>query len=126
MFSAGQTLFDDLIGKPYLECGKCYGLCRIAAGRMGIDLPHWQDVAQSQVAAQIEKARPLFTPVKNPQPGDLVYVVNFGAPPHVGIVIEPNVMLQATRRHNCHRMRLDHPWIRGRIEGFYRYDADRK
>jgi cell wall-associated NlpC family hydrolase len=126
MCSESQIVFDDLIGRPYTACGKCYGLCRIAADRMGVDLPPWPDVAQEQVGAEIEKAKQLFEPVDEPQRGDLVHLVNFDGPPHVGIIIEPGVMLHATEKHGCHRIKLDNPWVKGRIEGVYRYVAGRK
>jgi len=30
-------------------------------------------------------------------------------------------MLQVVNRHPVHRMKINHPWVKNRIEGFYRY-----
>jgi hypothetical protein len=120
-------MYNDLIGKSYNECGKCYGLCRIVAERLGVDLPSWPEVAKAQAATEIEKAMPLFSRIEdNFRPGDLVHIENFDSEPHIGIIIEPMTMLHATKKHGCHKMRLDHPWIKNRVEGVYRYVAKPK
>lgn len=114
-------MFDDLIGRTYEQVGKCYGLCRIVCRRLGIDLPPMNDVCADQANDEIERRRHLFRPVTDGRPGDLVHIRNFEGPAHVGVLVSASAMLQVTRGHRVHRIRLDHIWIRSRIVGVYRY-----
>ena len=109
--------YNDLIGKPYKEKGRgpdgydCYGLCIEVCKRFGTALPEMSDMLES-----------LFLPVSQPIPGDLVLVTNVGEK-HAGVMIDDTLFLQvvATGRRGVHCMRIDHPWVSGRIEGYYRY-----
>ena len=109
-------IFDDLIGKPYKENGRgpdgydCYGLVEIVSRRLGIDLPAFGLLC-------LEAMKHRFIKVSKPEAGDIVFV----PPGHVGIMENKNTMLQVMDRHPVHRMRINHPWIKDRIEGFYRY-----
>lgn len=117
-------MFNDLIGKTYQQCGNCYGLCRIVCSRLGIDLPIWEEFCVDQAAEQIEKYKHFFEPViDKPIPGDLVHIINFDGPPHVGVITEPNTIMHVTSGHRVHRMSINNQWIKSRIAGIYRYVA---
>ncbi len=117
-------MFDDLIGKTYEQVGRCFGLCRIVCGRLGINLPDWTQVCADQAADMIERCKPGFVPVTGAvRPGDLVHIVNFDGPPHVAVVVAANTVMQVTSGHCVHRMGLDNIWIKTRIAGIYRYAA---
>jgi len=105
-------MFDDLIGKPYKENGRgpdgydCYGLVLTVCHRLGIDLPDRQELLKVP-----------FEKVEIKQHGDIVFI----PPDHVGVMENKNMMLQVMIRHPVHRMKINHPWVKDRIEGFYRY-----
>lgn len=117
-----MNAFDDLIGKTYEDCGNCYELCRSASERMGIYLPQWVDVCIDNVESEIKKRLHHFIPVTGTaQRGDLVWITNFGGPPHIGIFIERGVILHVSRGRRSGRIRIDNPRIKNRIAGIYRY-----
>ena len=109
-------MFDDLIGKPYKENGRgpecydCYGLVEEISHRLGIDLPSFGFLCT-------EAMRYKFIKVLKPEAGDIVFIPS----DHVAIMENHNTMLQVMDRHPVHRMKISHPWVRDRIEGFYRY-----
>jgi len=109
-------MFDDLIGKPYKENGRgpdgydCYGLVEEISHRLGIDLPSFGFLCT-------EAMRYKFIKVLKPEAGDIVFIPS----DHVAIMENKNTMLQVMVRHPVHRMRISHPWVKDRIEGFYRY-----
>lgn len=111
----------DLLHMDYEAVGGCWGLARRVNQAIGRELPLWADICVERSSDEIEKRRHHFDRIEDPQPGDLVLIQTFDGTAHFGVVIEPGVMLQATRKHNVHRMRLDHPWCRDRVRGFYRY-----
>ena len=108
-------MFDDLIGIPYKENGRgpdgydCYGLVLTVCHRLGIDLPDRQELLKVP-----------FEKVKIKQAGDIVFIPNFTGG-HIGVMENSSTMLQVIDRHPVHRMKINHPWVRNRIEGFYRY-----
>ncbi len=89
---------------------------------MGRELPLWADICVERATDEIARRRPYFSRTSDPQPGDIVHVKSFGGAEHVGVIVAPGVMLQATQKHGVHRMRLDHPWCSSRILGFYRFN----
>ena len=103
---------NDLIGKPYKENGRgpdgydCYGLILTVCHRLGIDLPDRQELLKLP-----------FKKVDIKQAGDIVFI----PPNHVAVMENKNTMLQVMDRHPVHRMKITHPWVKERIEGFYRY-----
>lgn len=107
---------DDLIGKPYQENGRgpgydCYGVCLEVCRRMGIKLPEIENLFQEP-----------FEKVDKPQAGDLVLISTIEAR-HAGVMENETTLLQVvgTGQRGVHRMKISHPWIKDRIEGFYRY-----
>jgi len=110
-------MFDDLIGKPYLENGRgpdgydCYGICMEACSRIGVALPELKDLLNTP-----------FNKVDDPALGDLVYI-NSVDERHIGFMENSNTILQVikTGRRGVHRININHPWIKDRIAGYYRY-----
>ena len=109
-------MFNDLIGKLYKEngCGPnsydCYGLVEVVCHRLEIDLPSFGFLYS-------EAMKHKFIKVLKPEAGDIVFI----PPEHVGVMEDHNTMLQVMDRHPVHRMKINHPWVKDRIEGFYRY-----
>ena len=108
-------MFDDLIGKPYKENGRgpedydCYGLVLTVCHRLGINLPDRQELLKVP-----------FEKVEIKRPGDIVFIPGQTSG-HIGVMENHNTMLQVMDRHPVHRMKINHPWLKDRIEGFYRY-----
>lgn len=114
-------MFEDLIGKTYEEVGRCYGLCQIVCGRLGIKLPEIVNVEPGQELAEIEKHMHRFKPAKDPGPGDLAHIRSFGDQHHVGVLISRSKMLEVTKGGMVGGIDIDHPRMRSRIIGIYRY-----
>ncbi len=114
-------MFDDLIGKTYEEVDRCYGLCRIVCGRLGIELPEIANIEPGQELSEIEKRMHLFRPAKDPGPGDLVHIRSFGDQHHVGVLINQRTMLEVTKGERVAGVDIDHIRYRNRIMGIYRY-----
>lgn len=110
-------MFDNLIGKSYgmdgrgPDCFDCYGLCIEVCSRLDIKLPELDKLPEAN-----------FEKVKRPNAGDIV-LMQTSYERHVGVMIDFTNLLQVNSmgRRGVHRMRLDHPWIKDRIVGFYRY-----
>lgn len=115
-------MFSDLINRPHDAVGRCAGLARTVCRRLDIELPPWGEIYSDQAEAEIEARKGLFREVTRPMPGDLVHVRSWDGGHHVGVVISRSEMIQSTRTRGVHTLRLDHPWLKGRIIGFYRYD----
>lgn len=109
-------MFEDLIGQLYEKNGRgpngydCYGLVETVCHRLSIDLPSFKSLCEQSM-------RHRFIKVSKPQAGDIVFI----PPGHVGIMENKNTMLQVMDRHPVHRMKINHPWVKDRIEGIYRY-----
>jgi cell wall-associated NlpC family hydrolase len=117
-------MWTDLIGKTHAEVGHCAGLATIACRRLGVPLPDWGDICLRHAQYEIESRKNLFTEVTGPpQPGDLVHITPFDNTHHVAVVISPTRLIQSTSTHGVHIIRIDHPWIKDRIVGVYRYAA---
>jgi len=109
--------YDDLIGKPYKEDGRgpdgydCYGVCMEVCKRAGINLPEFNELKDSK-----------FLHIDKPDIGDLV-LIRSTCDQHAGVMVSKSKLLQvnSTGHRGVHEMRLDHPWIKGRIIGYYRY-----
>jgi len=113
-------MFDDLIGKQYKENGRgpegydCYGVCMKVCKRIGIKLPEVDELYRE----------PFYQP-DQPQLGDIV-LIDVGCERHVGVMLDRRQLLTvySTGRRGVHRMRTDHPWIKDRILGIYRYEGN--
>ena len=109
--------YQDLIGKPYKENGRgpdgydCYGICIEVCKRIGIYLPELKDILEKR-----------FIRINKPRAGDIA-IIETTYEMHVGVMINASQLLQVNSlgRRGVHRIRIDHPWLKQRISGFYRY-----
>jgi len=123
----------DYVGIPYLSHGRtrsgvdCWGLTRLVyLEQLGIDLPTYAgaytDAAErSEVKAAIENGRSLWTQTETPEPGDVVLLKITRDPTHVGIYVGDGFMLHVRRGANTCLERLNAPFWRTRVVGYYRY-----
>lgn len=107
---------DDLIGKPYKEKGRgaggydCYGICIEVGKRFGVEFPELKDLIKHE-----------FESIDKPEPCALVLIQTVDTR-HVGIMIDKIFMLQIIdNKRGVHKIRVDHPWVKNRIVGYYRY-----
>lgn len=121
--------YDDLTDREYedfctgTDKDGCYGLVMEVCRRMGIELPDYRCLAM-EISNQekIEKYRSRFQEVEHPEPGDLVLIRSVeGNEYHIAVVVERSWFLHATRENNVHKVRLNHPLYKSRIEGIYRH-----
>jgi cell wall-associated NlpC family hydrolase len=78
----------------------CWTLVRAYLGEHGIDLPEYQyerynlDHRLAEISAQ-----PNWIPVSgDPQPLDVILLSHNGRPQHVGVLVEPDLLLHTSRR----------------------------
>ena len=110
-------MFDDLIGKPFETNGRgpggydCYGLCLEVCHRLNIKLPELEQILEHK-----------FFKIDKPQAGDIALITTVDGR-HVGVMENNMSMMQvvSTGNRGVHRMKINHPWIKERVEGFYRY-----
>jgi cell wall-associated NlpC family hydrolase len=108
---------DDLIGKKYEKNGRgpdefdCWGVCLEVCRRIGIYLPEVEELSNEP-----------FEKVDKPKVGDVVFI-KMTEEGHAGVMINNSSFLQviSTGNRGVHRMKINHPWVKDRIEGFYRY-----
>jgi len=110
-------MFDDLIGKPYIENGRgpdgydCYGVWMEVNRRLGVELPEQELILKGCK----------FKKVDTPQAGDAVLIIT-GEGPHVAAAEnETTIIHTSCKMGNVHRVKIDNPQVAGRIQGFYRY-----
>jgi cell wall-associated NlpC family hydrolase len=125
--------FGDLIGIPFKNGGRdfngcdCLGLTMLAFRLEGVVLPDYAisclDVAA--IDSQIDRSRPQWRRIDRPRiPCIVVMRMDPDAPDmcsHLGVYIGANRILHTIPRHNSSTIRLDHPLLQGKIEGFYEY-----
>ena len=111
-----QVKIDDLIGKPFKQKGRgpdnfdCSGLCMEVSRRLGGELPELKEIIQYE-----------FMPLDKPELGALV-LINTDGTRHVGIMLDKRNMLQINNDgKGVHKIRVNNPWIKNRIIGYYKY-----
>jgi len=115
--SKSRIKINDLIGKPYKKKGRgpdyfdCYGLCMEVSSRFGTELPKLKDLIRHK-----------FISLDGPQVGSLVLIETDGTR-HIGIMISKKSFLQIKDidQRGVHKIRIDHPLIKDRIVGYYKY-----
>ncbi len=125
---------DDLIGKPYDLQGEnggmnCWQLCQEVAKRAGNFLPDINAPEQDEaddIGRVMAWERGRFIEISAPEPFCIVAFKIFSPfITHVGIVLESGrEFLHTLRKRNVARERLDHPYWKRRITGFYRWTGN--
>lgn len=112
-----ERWWADLLGIRWLEGGRCategldcYGLVRVAAARLGHDLPDWPTLVARQALQRLSGAALElgWTEVRPTQArrGDLVVFRHGAAWNHVGLVVERDLVLHAPEGHRSQTLRL--------------------
>lgn len=132
-------MVDDLIGRPYDLKGQnggvnCWGLCQEVGRRAGIFLPdiNAPEIEETspptgavgrEIGALMEKEKSRFVLLEKPEPYCLVaFHIRKPYVSHVGIVLENGrEFIHALQKRNVARERLDHPYWKTRIAGFYKF-----
>lgn len=120
------------IGIPYKSHGRdfdgcdCYGLCRLfLKNEMGKDLPEINQYADASAAAEVSNLiinnQPLLSGDRKdiPEVGDVVVIRFKGIASHVGVYVGHGRILHILKGINSMVIPVDHPLIRGKIEGYY-------
>lgn len=123
--------YKDLIGVPFANRGRevatgldCYGLAMEVFRRQGIELPEFwiscEDASRIDRTVAEEKNGGRWIRLERPEAPCLI-VLRFNAFKlnHVGIYIGSGKMLHTARKTGVRIERLDHPYWRQRIEGYY-------
>ena len=123
--------YTSLIGIPFVDQGRdpkigldCYGLAKEVFRWHGIDLPeYWiscKDVSRINQTAEEEKKSGRWIQLEKPRVPCLIYLrFNEFKWNHVGVYIGNGWFIHTAETTGVRKERLDHPYWRNRIEGFY-------
>jgi len=123
--------YTPLIGIPFVDQGRdpktgldCYGLAKEVFRWHGIDLPEFwiscEDASRINQAVGEEKGSGRWIRLEKPQePCLIVLRFNNFQWNHVGVYIGGGKFIHTARKTGVRIERLDHPYWRNRIEGFY-------
>jgi len=126
-------MIDDLIGIPFVNGGRtrsgcdCWGLTVLVFKEFGIDLPDYRIscFASDLIDGQISKERCQWKRINKPEPPCLVTLrIDPEAPglvTHLGVCVGENKFMHTMIKRNSVIERMDHPYFKNRIEGFYAY-----
>lgn len=123
--------YTKLIGIPFVDRGRdpktgldCYGLAREVFRMHGIDLPEFwiacEDASHINQTVSNEKESGRWIRLEKPEAPCLVVLrFNNFQWNHVGVYIGGGKFIHTARKTGVRIERLDHPYWRNRIEGFY-------
>lgn len=123
--------YADLIGVPFVNRGRevatgldCYGLAMEVFKRQGIELPEFwiscEDASRINETVEAEKANGRWARIGRPEaPCIIVLRFNRFEWNHVGVYIGAGKFIHTARKTGVRIERLDHPYWRQRIEGYY-------
>lgn len=130
-------MLTKLIGIPFINGGRnydgcdCWGLVKLASKELyGVDLPDYMiscfDSANiSKTCAKDLKEQ--WSRVKTPIKGAIAIMGTDPDAPnlmnHIGLVIGQNKMLHTLKKQYSHIERLNHPFYKNRIKGFWKYNG---
>ena len=127
-------MFDDLMDKPFESLGRgpdsydCYGLAIEVSMRLGKHLPDFGSVVSDRIRAinkKIKNEKHKFKKIKKPEIGDIVLMSPFTkTESHLGIMINKSEFIQTTVDTGVYITRIDHPFEKDLIAGFYRYEQN--
>lgn len=125
--------YTDLLSSPFVDGGRdsrtgldCWGLVRLCFIRCGITLPDYPIgcMETQRIYDEMEQQRPEWLPVDAQTDKYVpalvvmrlaqVVMVN-----HVGVYVGQGKFLHTERNKGVHIDRIDAPWWRRHIEGFY-------
>lgn len=105
------------------ESWDCYGLLReFYKVELGIELPlhcGYSDVMTPDSAEAIQRGLVDWSPVDTPEPWDAVLFNVDGVANHIGLVIQPGLMLHAAPGKDASIESYKRPYWSARIEGHY-------
>jgi len=123
---------NKYIGIPYEVHGRtfegtdCYGLIWLFyKNELGIELPNFLDYAHdiNSFAETVEEKKKSFIPVEgSPELYNIGVFSYRGLPSHIGLCVGENQVLHILRKHHSVCIRMDHPTLKGRLEGWYKYE----
>lgn len=125
-----EAPYVDLIGKKFVDGGRgpgaydCWGLVCEVFRRYGMELPDYRIscLESSRIGAKIDEERPAWVqyPKANP-PVPSVVAIRFNSPVanHLGVYVGGGRFLHTAQKMGVNVDRIDHPYWRQRIEGFY-------
>jgi probable lipoprotein NlpC len=120
--------YSDLIGKPFADLGRgpeaydCWGLVIEIGRRLGIAVPdygvHYWDIGglNDTFRARV----PEYDRVTLPECGDIVAFKRVSGELHFGVMVDQRSVLHAGPEIGVRLNRLDNPFMRQMIDGFYR------
>lgn len=126
----------DYMDIPFEDHGRakqgcdCYGLVRLIFwDQFGIDLPLLTagykntitDRKQIGKLVNMYKALLDVDEVTTPQLGDIAIIIRMGEPCHVGLMVTKLLLLHTEAPGGPRLANIKHVYLRGQIEGFYRY-----
>lgn len=111
-----------LIGRPYVEPFGCFELVRVVLAGRGIEIPDYSESVSedAKTDALLRYVREHADAVGDPEPGDVVLFGLGGRPAHLGVVVEPGLMIHSTEHIGAHLERFDRARWRRRVLGFWR------
>lgn len=129
---------EPYLGIPYRDLGferagcSCWGLvCMVYAEQRGIVLPRHDTITSAQLARMMRAFTDEFggspwRPIErcDVTDFDIVLLRERNLPVHVGIAVGNSRMLHVEQGTNSACVSLSHPFFRGRILGFYRYQPE--
>ena len=122
--------YEDLLAVPFVDGGRsletgldCWGLVLVCFERAGIILPDYQIGCFEAVSidAKIAEQRPFWVPVSAKTVPALV-VMRFNQVTlynHTGVTLGGGRFLHTDAKKGVHVDRIDHPWWKRHIDGFY-------
>ena len=123
-------MYSDLIGIPFVDGGRdlsgmdCYGLAIEVFKRHNIVLPDYriscEDASQINQTVNREKQGGRWLRLERPEiPCVIVLRFNRFVWNHVGVYVGAGKMIHTAKKTGVRIERLDHPYWRNRIEGYY-------
>lgn len=130
-------MLTKLIGIPFVDGGRdyskcdCWGLVKLAAKELyDLDFPDYCISCFDSLninKACLQDLRSYWTRVKVPQEGAIAVMATDEKAPdlmnHIGLVISQTHMLHTLEKLSSHTIRMDHPFYKHKIKGFWVYNG---
>jgi cell wall-associated NlpC family hydrolase len=121
-----DVFLDDLLGLPYKRGARgpkafdCYGLCLEVCRRAGVVLPDVETPPNQEQRNEVfDATKKVWERLRKPQPWCLA-AFQIGHRWHAGVVLPGcTEFIHVTAGINVSRSRLDKPYWRQKLDGFY-------